>query len=301
MPNSLADVTLALTDILDEVYAQETKTGMWTPNPALVRGFQHSKTGQIPTITTQSLGDYDMSNGFPAANATVTLQSYTLAYDRGASILLDTVDVMQDGDIAQASAVLGEFSRSHLVPEIDAVRISKVATKALATAGHYESGYTPSKSNIYSKLMAGIDAILDSSGEETGTILLNSAYASMLRGSSEFSRCLNVQDSTNKVNSVIGQIDGFDVVTCPSARMHSTITVASSPSTVGFSAGTGDVGVVALITAPNTAQGIVAHQISNIIPAGINQTADGTKINFRCYHDCIIPDNKALGIYALTL
>lgn len=300
--NTLADVTLALTDMLDEVYAQESKTAMWRPNPALVRGFQNSKTGQIPTIETQSLGDYSMVNGYPSASVQTTFQNYTLQYDRGASLLIDVVDLMQDGNVAQASAVLGEFSRSHLVPEIDAVRIGKVTTAALGTTDHFKSSYTPSKSTIFSEIMDGLHAIQDDTGIDEGmTIMVNSKYLGMLKQSTEFSRSITVNDSVDRINSKIGSIDGNDVVAVPSARMFSAFDVSATPGVTGFSASSGAVGVVALISAPNTAQGIVAHNITNIINASENQTADATRINFRCYHDCIVPKNKKQGLYALTL
>ena len=54
-------------------------------------------------------------------------------------------------------------------------------------------------------------------------------------------------------------------------------------------------------TAPNCAHGVVAHNIQKIIPPELNQTADGTKLAFRVYHDCIVPKNKVPGIYALTV
>ena len=57
--NTLDAIKLAISEMSDEVYMAESKTSMLTPNPALVRGFQQSKTGQLSSLTMDGLGNYD--------------------------------------------------------------------------------------------------------------------------------------------------------------------------------------------------------------------------------------------------
>ena len=299
--NTLEDISVNLTTILDEVFAQSTKTAMWAPNPALVQGFKNGKTGRIPTISVSGLGDYSPTQGYRQGSASVTFQPYELQYDRGISYLLDEVDVMKDGGVATATSVLSEFSRSNLVPEVDAVRIAKVATKALATTDHFKSGYTPAKSTMFSEILKGLQTIEDDSGYDAGVnILVNTKYADMLKNSTEFNKTKDIESNASVLNNKINAINDCPVTYVPSSRMYSAVDLATGESAYGYTKGTTAVDVVAVLTAPDTAQGIVAHQITNIVPPAINQTADGTRINFRCYHDCIIPVNKAKGIYAIT-
>ena len=302
--NTFADVSLALTDILDEVYQQESKTAMWTPNPALVRGFQNSKTGQIATIATSGLGNYDQAKGYPVGNASLTFEDYTLTHDRGVQYLIDQVDVMQSANLPTASAVLAEFSRSQLVPEIDAARISAVVARAQTDAtNRVKADYTPDKATMLTTILDALEVIGDATGADSGVnILVNRKYASMLKGSTEVTRTKNIESNAAVINNKVVDINDNPVTYVPSARMYSAFDFkagTTSPTDSGFAKNASAVEVVALLTAPDTAQGIVAHQVTKIIPPELVQNADGSLINFRVYHDCLVPKNKIPGIYAI--
>lgn len=302
--NSFADVSLALTDLLDEVYQQESKTAMWTPNPALVRGFQKSKTGQIATIATSGLGNYDPNKGYPLGNASLTFEDYTLRNDRGVQYLVDQVDVMQSANLPTASAVLAEFSRSQLVPELDAARISAVVARAQTDAANrVKADYTPDKATMLSTIMDALEVIGNDTGVDSGIdILVNRKYAALLKGSTEVTRTKNIESNAAVINNKVTDINDNLVHYVPSARMYSAFNFkagTTGPTDSGFEKKEDAVEVVALLTAPGTAQGIVAHQVTKIIPPDLVQGADGSLINFRVYHDCLVPTNKIPGIYAI--
>lgn len=302
LANSLADVTATLTSILDETFQQASKTSMWTPNPALVQGFQNAKTGKIPTIAVSGLGNYDQAKGYPQGIAAMTMEEYTLRYDRGASYLLDQVDVMQSANIPVASAVLAEFSRAHLVPEVDAVRIATVATKAVGASQSEE--YTPAKATILTKIMDALQVIEDKTGIDGGiNILINQKYGGILKTSTEVTRTKDMESGAAVLNNKVASINDNPVTYVPSARMYTALEIkdgtAGTMEGSGFAPASGAQEVVALFTAPDTAQGIVAHNVQKVIPPAINQDADGTKLAFRVYHDCIVPKNKIPGVYAI--
>lgn len=302
--NALADVTATLTSILDETFQQASKTSMWTPNPALVQGFQNAKTGKIATVAVSGLGNYDQSKGFPEGLAAMTLEDYVLRYDRGVSYLLDQVDVMQSAGIPTASAVLAEFSRSQLVPEVDAVRIATVASKAIT--GNVSKDYTPAKATILSEFMDALAAIENATGIDGGiNILVNQKYGNVLRASTEITRTKDMESSAATLNNKVMSINDNPVTYVPSARMHTAFDLkagtAGTMAGAGFAPASTAQEIVALFTAPDCAHGVVAHNIQKIIPPEINQTADGTKLAFRVYHDCIVPNNKVPGIYALLV
>ena len=54
-----------------------------------------------------------------------------MTQDRGRSFNLDAMDVNESNFIATAGNVMGEFQRTKVVPEIDAYRISKLASARL--------------------------------------------------------------------------------------------------------------------------------------------------------------------------
>lgn len=301
--NVLAPVTKMYTEMLDEVYAQSSKTTMWSPDPALVRGFQNSKTGEIATLSTSGLGDYSCegpNQGYPMGNVSLTFTPYVLEHDRAVSFPLHNVDLMQSGNVAVGSATLAEFSRIQLVPEVDACRISRVAEACLTDKASRVKDYTPTKTNILATLKTGLKAIEDSTGIGSGiNILFNAKYSDILRNSDEFTRVVDITGSSGKLNSAVGSIDGNPVIMCPSNRMFSSVKTrpGTTPADSGFVPSPDAQEVVALLTAPYTAQGIVAHQVAKIytdVP-----DIDGSLVNFHVYHDCIVPKNKIPGCYAI--
>lgn len=301
--NALADVTATLTSILDETFQQASKTTMWTPNPSLVQGFQNAKTGKIATVAVSGLGDYDQYKGFPEGLAAMALEDYVLRYDRGVSYLLDQVDVMQSAGIPTASAVLAEFSRTQLVPEIDAVRISTVATKAID--GGVSKEYTPAKATIITEIMEALSAIENATGIDGGiNILVNQKYGGVLKASTEVTKTKDIESNAATLNNRILSINDNPITYVPSARMYSAFDLkpgtAGTMEGAGFAPASAAQEVVALFTAPDCAHGVVAHNIQKVIPPALNQSADGTKLAFRVYHDCIVPKNKVPGIYALV-
>ena len=102
------------------------------------------------------------------------------------------------------------------------------------------------------------------------------------------------------INSKVGEVNGNPVTMVPSARMYNSIATKAggeSSADFGFAPGVGAKEVVMLFTAPDTAQGIVAHQITDIVPK--SERFDGSLINYHIYHDCIVPYNKTPGCYVV--
>lgn len=301
--NSIAEVSQVLTSILDETFQQASKTAMWAADPNVVRGFQNAKTGQIATIKVSGMGDYNPAKGFPEGLASMTLEDYVLRYDRGVSYLLDQVDVMQAAGIPTASAVLAEFSRSALVPEVDAVRIASVASSAIA--GGKSKSYTPAKATILSEITEALQAIEDATGIDSGiNILVNQKYGGILKASTEVTRMKDIESSAMVINNKIASINDNPVTYVPSARMYSEFDlkdgVAGTMEGAGFAPSSDAKEVVAVFSVPGAVQGIVAHNIQKVISPEMNPDADGTKLAFRVYHDCIVPKNKVPGVFAIV-
>jgi len=55
--NTLDAIKTQITEILDEIYATETKTAAFKGNPYLIRGFNRAKTGQLATIIHQQISE----------------------------------------------------------------------------------------------------------------------------------------------------------------------------------------------------------------------------------------------------
>ena len=73
------------------------------------------------------------------------------------------MDINENNFVTTAAAVMGEFQRTQVVPEIDAYRISKLATETIAAnkAGMVVKGYTPgaASTSALRKLKEGIKRV----------------------------------------------------------------------------------------------------------------------------------------------
>ena len=161
--NTLAAATLFMT-MLDKVAVQEATTGWMDANAGRVI-YNGGDEVKIPTMALQGMGDYDRDNGYTQGSVTLKYQTKTMTQDRGRLFNLDPMDINEANFIPTASAVMGEFQRMHVVPEIDAYRLSKVATEAITAekAGMVDYGYTPGATGT-SALRAfkeGIKAVQD--------------------------------------------------------------------------------------------------------------------------------------------
>ena len=161
--NTLAAATLFMT-MLDKVAVQEATTGWMDANAGRVI-YNGGNEVKIPKMSLQGMGDYDRDNGYTQGSVTLNYQTKTMTQDRGRLFNLDPMDINEANFIPTASAVMGEFQRMHVVPEIDAYRISKVATEAITAekAGMVDYGYTPGATGT-SALRAfkeGIKAVQD--------------------------------------------------------------------------------------------------------------------------------------------
>ena len=68
-----------------------------------------------------------------------------MTQDRGRLFQIDPMDINETNFIPTASAIMGEFQRTQVVPEIDAYRISKLATETITAnkAGMIGESYVP--------------------------------------------------------------------------------------------------------------------------------------------------------------
>lgn len=300
--NSLEDIKVNLTTILDEIYTTASKTEVWKPSEgAIQQGFNGANTVRIPTIEVDGLGDYDQAQGFRQGQTSVSYQEYTLEHDRSISFSLDRIDVREDGGIASAVNVMATLQREQVVPEIDASAIATVSTTALGVTDHFKSGYTPSKATMLTEIMNGLQTLEDDTSIDSGyQIFVNQKFAQNLKMSSEFTRSKDIESAGGSINNRVESINGNPVTYVPSGRMYTAIDLNDGSTKYGYEKASTGADVIAVITAPNTAQKIVAHEVTSIFTPDVNQLADATKINYRVYYDTIIPKNKKKGLFVIT-
>lgn len=254
---------------------------------------------KIPKISMDGLGDYDRSAGFVGGAVTLAYETKTLTQDRGRSFSIDAMDVNETNFSLTAANLMKEFQNTKVIPEIDAYRMSKIASLAVA-GGKAVGGYTADASTILGKLKDDIAAVKDVVGEAPLVILISYPVLSVLEQSNQISRFLDSGEMNvgGVVKTGIRMLDGNYIVPVSSARMKTVYTLndgkTAGQEAGGFVAGAGAKNINWAIVGMG-ANGPVAISKTDTIrifdPVN-NQAANAWKVDYRKYHDLYIPDNK---------
>lgn len=86
---------------------------------------------KIPKMSVNGMGDYDRDNGYQKGSVTLEYETRKMTQDRGRLFQLDPMDINENNFVTTASAVMGEFQRTQVVPEIDATVFLRLLLKLL--------------------------------------------------------------------------------------------------------------------------------------------------------------------------
>ena len=127
--NTLATATLFQNN-LDKIAIHDATTGWMDANAGQVI-YNGGAEVKIPKMSVQGMGDYDRDSGYVQGGVTLEYETRTMTQDRGRKFQLDAMDINENNFVTTASSVMGMFQREHVIPEIDAYRLSKLATLAI--------------------------------------------------------------------------------------------------------------------------------------------------------------------------
>lgn len=210
---------------LDKQIVAKSTTGWMEGNAGLVR-YNGGNTVKIPKISMDGLANYSRTNGFTQGAATLAYETMTMTQDRGRTFALDSQDIDETNFVANASALMSEFQRTMVIPEIDAFRYSKIAQIAIA-AGKTRSGYTPSKTDILSQIKADIAAVQDVIGADVPLVItMSTATLAVLESSTELTRQLIVGQFNPglSIATQVKYVDDCPIMEVPSARLKTNYT-----------------------------------------------------------------------------
>lgn len=295
MANSIA-LAEAYVDILDAVYASAAKTRI-LDNTALIRPGTQANEVSVPKMSIQGLGTYGKSTGFVNGDVTLAWETLSLAYDRARGFQIDAMDDLETINTA-FGALAGEFIRTKVVPEIDAIRIAKLASKAANAA----TAATLTKSTVVTAIHLG-EKVMDDADvpSENRVLFVTPEIYNYIREADTFTRNINVQ-TPGGIETNVDMFDGMPIVMVPQARMYTALTLYDG-STAGQEAGgfiknasTGK-DINFLIVHTPSVMGVLKHVAPRVFSPDTNQSADAWKFQYRVYHDLLVPDNKTTGIY----
>lgn len=293
------------TNVIDGVVKQGSVTQALEVRDSLVI-YNGGKDVKIAKIATSGLADYSRKDGFTKGSATLDWETHTFTQDRGRRFDIDVMDEDETNFVESASTLLGEFTRTEIIPEIDAYRLSKIAGKAYAHGSANYSVDTVTEANALAVINGAIAKTLDL-GYVAEEIICYIAYPiyNALINSEKLAKKLDVgvRTADGAVEQRFYKLNGVELAPVVSGRMKSGYvfnagTDGGDETDGGFTAKDGAVAVNFLVVPRRGALAIVKHSISKVIPPELNQTSDGYIVALRVYHDIFFPDNASKGIIA---
>lgn len=300
--NTLATAT-NFQKALDLLAVREAVTGWMEANAGQVI-YNGGAEVKIPKMNVQGLGDYDRDNGYQMGSATLEYETKKMTQDRGRKFQLDSMDVDETNFVATASSVMGEFQRTQVIPEIDAYRLSKIATEAINAnvAGMVQYGYTPGAANTSAlrKVKEGIAAIRDLG--YNGPLVVHATDTFVLELELELANKISVVDfKKGGIVTKVPAIDDVPIIPTPANRMVTAIKL-NDGKTAGQEKGGFEKGATAKdinfeIMPLKTPLAISKQDKMRIFDPNTYQKADAWAMDYRRFHDLWILENKLNSIY----
>ncbi len=301
--NNSIDYAAIFNRVLDEKFYIMPRTAwMENTNPGIE--WTGGKEIKIPYISMNGLGTM---NGYKAPDGDLTLGYETkhLQWYRGRNFAIGRYDVDETNLTLTVGNALKVFLAEHVVPEIDKLRIAKLAQAALGYGTSCltaQAAASITSANILSLLLADIAKVQDKIGEgEQLYIQISTKLKALLEQSTELTKYLNVKDfSIRSVNMKVEALNDQYLIGTPSAYMHSVFGMldgATSGQTVGGVTFTNlGPAVNWIVAARPVADAVARPQITKVIDPDVNQEGEFWKIMFSVYHGMWTMDQKKDGV-----
>lgn len=300
--NTLATAT-NFQKALDVLAVREAVTGWMETNAGQVK-YTGGAEVKIPKMSVQGLGDYDRDNGYLMGSATLEYETKKMTQDRGRKFQLDSMDVDETNFVTTASSVMGEFQRTKVIPEIDAYRLSKIATEAINAnvAGMVQYGYTPGAANTSAlrKVKEGIAAIRDLGYD--GPLVIHATDSFILELELELANKIStVNFKKGGIITKVPAVDEVPIIPTPANRLVTAIKLndgkTSGQEKGGFEKGATAKDINFEIMPLKTPVAISKQDKMRIFDPNTNQKADAWAMDYRRFHDLWILENKVNSIY----
>lgn len=300
--NTLATATL-FQNTLDKIAVRDAVTGWMDANAGQVI-YRGGKDVKIPKMTVQGMGDYDRDDGHQQGSVTLEYETRTMTQDRGRKFQLDPVDIDENSFVTTAAAVMSEFQRVYVIPEIDAYRISKIATEAIAAkkAGMVTYGYEPGATGTSAlrKFKEGVKAIREIG--YNGPLVIHATPDMIMEYELEIAGKITAQTfSKGGIDTQVPSIDGVPIVSTPANRMYTAITIydgkTAGQEKGGYVKGSTALDVNFIVTLRTTPIALTKQDVMRIFDPLTNQKLNAWQMDYRRFHDIWILDNKLDSIY----
>lgn len=287
MANSISKFT-SYVSVLDEVYKDAAKTAVLESDSELFREGANAHEIVIPKMTLSGLANYDRASGYVAGDVTLTNETVEFNYERGRMFSVDAMDNEETAGVAFGK-LAGEFIRTKVVPEVDAVRFAAYASATGATT----------KSEALSDGAGVLDAIRTAKSKlDENEVSESGRYLFITPALFDKIEALD----TTKSKEVLNTFDG--VICVPQSRFYTAVDLADGTSSGktegGYAKGSTAANINFMVIQKDAVLQYTKHAEPKVINPEDNQTADAYKFGYRIYGLNDTYENKTAGIYVST-
>lgn len=310
MANQFGLIEKYLQNAIDTVFATESKTNLLVNGSKYVDlNFKEAGYVKVMSMLMDGLSDYYRVNnglgadgngyatyptndGYQVGSVNSKWEIFKLNYDRGKQFRIDNMDDEETAGLVIGN-LLTEFLRTKVVPEVDAVRFAAMAGKASTSLGN-KVVETISANQIISKFNSAFEWLTEHEvPEEEQVIFVNPAVMTQIRNTSELYRKLSQTEYKGDVSFKIDTYEGRPIIEVPTSRFFTNVLTTQN----GYTAQSTSKVINFMVVSKKAIVPIVKLEKSKTWTPDTVQDFDGYKVNFRMYHDAIIPKNKVPGIY----
>lgn len=274
-------ITLAekFVPVIDGIYKKASLTSAL--DATVKPDFSGVNTVKVLKVATTGLGDYSRETGFPAGDVNVTWEVLKLAEERGKELSIDRMD--DEETLGQAFGLaMSEFIRLHVAPEVDAYRFAKYASAA--GIGSASAALSTGESVVAALRTAATTMDENEVPAENRILYITPTLFGL------------VQDlDTTKSREVLKRFSG--IVEVPQTRFYTGITLNSGAEAWGFAKAADAKNINFLAIAKPSVLQATKMALPKIFTPDENQSKDAWKFQYRLYHDAMVYENKANGIY----
>ena len=313
MANAIGLITKYMQDAVDTVLTQEAKTSILVNgNKYVDLNFKEAGYVKIASILMDGLSDYKRANnglgsanngysnfptndGYKVGDAQLSWEIVQLQYDRGKQFRIDEMDNEETAGLMIGN-LLTEFLRSKVVPEVDAVRFSRMASKCNTALGNLVSE-SISANQIIGKFNTAFEWLFEHGTDaENQVIFVSPAVMTLIRNTTELTKFITQGDYRNKDTGINFRVEKYGerpIIEVPSNRFFTNVSTGAN----GYSVSASSYVINFMVCDVRAVVPIVKLEKSKIWTPEQVQDFDGYKVNFRMYHDVIVPKNKVPAIY----
>ena len=278
--------------ILDEIYKRGSLTAVLDTVQDRVRFSEEYRTFFLFETDMVGLADYSRNDGFVRGDVTTNWRPYTPQWDRGRQFLVDVADNSESLSMSFGT-LAGEFMRTKVIPEVDAVRMATYANGAAAANKTAES--LANSAAVIASIDDATAALDDAEVPYEGRILfVNPTIYKQIKGG--ITRM--IENGDRDVDYNVERYNDMRVITVPSGRFNTVITLAQPDShdDAGGYTATGST-INYMIVHPSAVMQAVKLAMPRIFSPQVVQQATAWQYDFRQYHGAWVKHQKTNGIY----